>query len=228
MKTIAIIPARGGSKGVPGKNKMHLCGKPLISHTIECAIESARFLDIIVSSDDQEILDIADQYNSVSVHIRPSALAADDSDISDTIEAVTYGSQADSVMLLQPTAPLRRPSDIDNAINLLNCSPLANSLISVVRVSDTHPSRMYEIESTFLNPLFRNASVSSRRQELPSVYLRNGCIYLARLKAFLQHKSLFCYPILPYIMPEESHLNIDNTRDVLISEPLMRYWLQDH
>ncbi len=223
MKLIAIIPARGGSKGVPGKNKQLIDGKPLISYTIDAAMQSKSLNEIWVSSDDGDILDIARSYPGIKIHDRESTLASDISPVADTVKEILDQADCDAVMLLQPTAPIRTGNDIDAAINLLNASDNINSVISVVAMNDIHPARMYWKKNELLTSVLEEFE-QARRQDIPPAYYRNGSIYLVRRKAFEQHHSLMVKPTAPYIMPYEWLLNIDEPRDMIIAAALIPAW----
>lgn len=223
MKVIAIIPARGGSKGVPGKNKKLIDSKPLISYTIDAALQSQLLSQVWVSSDDRDIIEMARQYPSIQIHERDSSLATDQSLVADTIKQIIQQTACDAIMLLQPTAPIRTAENIDAAINLLSSSEKINSVISVVAMNDIHPARMYwkkEEQLTSILPEYEQ----SRRQDIPLAYYRNGSIYLVRRNAFEQQHSLMVKPTMPYIMPLDWLLNIDEPRDMIIAEALIPAW----
>jgi CMP-N,N'-diacetyllegionaminic acid synthase len=225
MKTIAIIPARGGSKGIPRKNMVKINGFPLIHYTIHLAVSSGLFEKIIVTSDDQEILDYASQFD-VLIHKRDAELASDTAPVFDTIREVMLLAQDrhcivyDAVMLLQPTSPLRIIQHLEEAINLLERNNHANSVISVAQMGDTHPARMYEVSNSFLKPL-QSEHEKSRRQDLPQVYIRNGSIYLARKEMVLRNNDIMVKPTVPLIMSNEFYLNIDEPRDLYLARYMM-------
>ncbi len=229
MKTIAIIPARKGSKGVPRKNTIPLLGKPLISYTIEAALKSQHVSGIIVSSDDEKVLDIVSQFKKVEFHLRPDSLASDTSPISDTIEDVlskfSIANEADYLMLLQPTAPLRTEKNIDDAIQLMVENPAFNSLVSVCEMQDMHPGRMYWKEDKILTPIM-NSYEHLRRQDIPVAYYRNGSIYIVKKEIFCLKKQVIVTPTGAYIMPYAWLLNIDEKRDVIIAESIMKAWFE--
>lgn len=223
MKVIAIIPARGGSKGVPGKNKKQVDGKPLVAYSIEAAQQSRLLSEIWVSSDDEEILSIASGYPGIKLHKRAGVLATDSSPVTDTVKDILNGSSADAIMLLQPTAPIRTGEDIDKAIGLLEKNTQANTIISVVAMHDIHPARMYwkkEDKLTSIFPEFEQA----RRQDIPPAYYRNGSIYLVRREAFERSHSMMVQPVVPYLMPLDWLLNIDEPRDMIVAEALIPAW----
>ena len=227
MKILGIIPARGGSKGIPGKNIKPLGGKPLIAWTIEAALESQLLHKIIVSSDNDDIFRVANKYKDQRLlfDYRPAHLATDSSQIIDTIlYLLEKHKNFDSVMLLQPTSPIRTGEDIDEAIKLLANNPSANSVISVVPMDDVHPARMYWLEDNKELKSIMPQWETSRRQEIPKAYYRNGAIYLTRTQTLLEHKSLMVDPKLPLIMDYNYLLNIDEPRDLIIGDALIKAW----
>jgi len=227
MKTIAIIPARGGSKGIPGKNILEICGKPLIDYSIESALQSVNISEIWVSSDDDKILKVARKSKEVLIHQRESKIAKDNSSIVDTIKAIlaeyTQENIPDAIILLQPTSPIRESKQIDEAISLLEVNTNMQSLISVCPMDDVHPARMYWKNGLSLEPILEKYE-QTRRQEIPLAYYRNGSMYIVRTKAFLENNSLMVKPSIGFEMPESMMLNIDTPRDVLIAEPLIKAW----
>lgn len=225
MKVIALIPARGGSKGIPKKNIYPILGKPLISYSIEAALGVDILSSVWVSSDSDEILGIAKNYN-VKIHKRNISLATDESPIIDTIKQMfELEEDADALLLLQPTSPIRTSEQIYQCIKLLMSHPKANSIISVCAMDDTHPARMYwennsELESIL--PQFETV----RRQDIPKAYYRNGSMYLVRRKAFFETGQIMVKPRIGFEMPSSQLLNIDEYRDIIIAEPLIKAWLE--
>lgn len=223
MRIGALIPARGGSKGVPGKNKKIIDGKPLISYSIEAAIESQAFQKIIVSSDEDAILDIAKQYKEVVLHKRDAGLASDTSPIIDTVIQIAELNDLDAVMLLQPTAPIRSAKNITEAITLFKNNPDAGSVVSVVEMTDIHPARMYWKREKALQPILQEFE-TTRRQDIPPAYYRNGSIYLVSTRTAIEYRTMMAKPMIPYVMPFDWLLNIDEPRDILIAEALIPAW----
>ncbi|CAN5782174.1 acylneuraminate cytidylyltransferase family protein [soil metagenome] len=223
MKVIAIIPARGGSKGVPGKNKKPVDGKPLISYTIEAALQSELLSAIWISTDDKEIIELAKEYPSVKIHEREASLATDESPVTDTVKQIVEQSDCDAIMLLQPTAPIRTGKNIDDAISLLQSASKINSVISVVAMNDIHPARMYWKKDDQLSSILPEYE-QTRRQDIPPAYYRNGSIYLVRRDAFEKEQSVMVKPTMPYIMPLNWLLNIDEPRDIIIAAALIPAW----
>jgi CMP-N,N'-diacetyllegionaminic acid synthase len=227
MKVLAIIPARAGSKGIPGKNVKKFFGKPLIEYSIESAIESKEIDEIIVSSDDERIEQICKKYSQVIFKKRKLELASDTSPITDTIIQILRDvdlKKYDTLLLLQPTSPIRDMHHIDDAIRVLEENLDANSVISVTKMDDIHPARMYlKNENNHLTSFLPQFEYY-RRQEIPPALYRNGCIYLVRISEFLKTKSFFSKPILGYEMSPDIMLNIDTYRDLLIAESIIKAW----
>lgn len=225
MKVIAVIPARGGSKGVINKNIRLIDGEPLISYAIETAKQSKLLTDFVVSSEDETILNIAKTYNA-PCHKRNEENAEDHSPIESVIEEVLQflKKEYDLIVLLQPTAPIRTGKDVDNVIKMFLEDENLENVISVIELDDIHPARMYQIDTAFnLKPLNSNQE-KKQRQSLNSVYLRNGCIYAITTKAFLEHQTLILKNKKAYIMPYSNWANIDSERDLIIAECLIKLW----
>lgn len=227
-KTIVIIPARGGSKGVPNKNILEVNHKPLIYYTIERALESELISEIIVSTDSEKIIQkIKPFHKKITVHKRSSKLATDDSPIIETIIDIieTYKNQMGlnentNVLLLQPTSPLRLKGEIDEIILLFDRS-FAKSLISVVLSEDVHPARMYQLSNEDFLEAYDYQNQHLRRQDLKELYFRDGCYYLTRVKEIEKEKSFFTSPSLAFKRDSELLLNIDSKRDFIISHVIM-------
>lgn len=223
MKILGIIPARGGSKGVPRKNIKPLAGKPLIQYTIEAALESDMLNTVVVSSDDEEILEFSKKFNGVHLHKRDTNIAQDTSLITETIDELLKIYQCDIFLILQPTSPIRVSVNINEAIQILIDREDVNSVISVVEMNDVHPARMYWKVEEELKPILPDFE-KARRQDIPLAYYRNGSIYAIRTSAYLKEKSTMIKPIMPYIMPYNWLLNIDEPRDIIIGEALIKAW----
>lgn len=225
MSNIAIIPARGGSKGVPGKNTKLIDGKPLISYSIETALKSNLIDHVIVSSDSLEILSLSASYPKVIVHKRSEDIAKDNSPVSETIFAILKEYEnlsIENIVLLQPTSPLRTASQIDEAILLFRESR-AKSLISVCEMDDVHPARMYWNKESQLEPIMPELE-QLRRQEIPKALYRNGSIYITDRGTFEKTGAIMNKPAIGYVMPYNQLLNIDEPRDILIAEALVSAW----
>lgn len=216
-KIIAIVPARGGSKSIKNKNIIKIKNKPLIHYTLEAASNS-KYLDrLIVSTDSKVIKNTCKNYDVP--FLRPKKFALDDSLTSDAIfHAIDYlfnknEFDYDYIMLLQPTSPLRKTSDIDLSIKQLINSKF-DSLISVVNVEANHPSRMYKISQKKLNPIFGEKISMMPRQKLEDIYIRNGSIYLTSVKSFKKFKSFISKKNMAFEMPLNRSVNIDTHQDL--------------
>jgi N-acylneuraminate cytidylyltransferase len=228
MKVIGIIPARGGSKGIPGKNIKHLQGKPLIAYTLESAKESNLLSKTILSTDDPEIIAVSRLLGLDVPFTRPSKLASDQSPtLPVIIHALEYlksiGEEYDAVCLLQVTNPFRRSGMIDEAITRLEESG-ADALISVLPVPhEFNPHWVFEpgIEGN-LHISTGDEKIIPRRQELPPAYFRDGAIYLTRTEIIFKEKSLYGKK-LAYIQGDhDRYVNLDSMEDWFKAEELVK------
>ncbi len=224
---LAIIPARSGSKGLKDKNIRMLNGKPMIAYTIESAIESNIFDDIVVSTDSEIYADIAIKYGADVPFLRPDYLSSDEATTNDVIEHTIrelekLGKIYDYFMILQPTSPLRTIEDIIGAVKLL-FEKNANSVVSVCETEHS-PLYMNVLDETLSMDNFLSQNVKSRRQELPKYYRLNGAIYLCKLDYFLEYKNLYKEKSYAYIMENKRSIDIDDELDFLIAETLMKLY----
>lgn len=222
-KILAIIPARGGSKGLPRKNIRQLNGKPLICYAIDEAMKSKFIGRIIVTTDDSEIAEISKKAGA-EVIIRPPALAQDESLVIDAIFHVLdtiNGEKPDFIVLLQPTSPLREARDIDRAIQLF-LGGLCDSLMSVCPAEHS-PYWYFNIKNGLLAPLFDKRFMETRRQELPPAYRPNGAIYIITPEILKKYKSFYCNKTLAFVMTVRSSIDIDEEIDFQIAEQLMKH-----
>lgn len=219
---LAIIPARGGSKGVLRKNIRKVAGKPLIAWTIFEAKQS-RYLDrCILSSEDEEIIKVAQQLECDSPFRRPFELALDDTpSMQLVLHALTQLPIYDYVVLLQPTSPLRTSIDIDACIE--KCfRQNSNTCVSVTESSQS-PYWMYTIGNTGeMRSLFPSSQEMHQRQELPKVYVLNGAVYVAKCDWLLQNQSFITPETLAYVMPSERSLDIDTEIDLAVVEIMLK------
>jgi CMP-N,N'-diacetyllegionaminic acid synthase len=222
LKVLGVIPARGGSKGIPSKNIKDLAGKPLISYTIEAALKSD-LQEVVLSTDSEIIADVARKYGAKVPFLRPVDLASDTaSSMPVAIHALNEMEKInhckyDAVMLLQPTTPFRTTEDINQAIETLLLKK-SDSVISVVDVGGTHPARMKFLkEGMLIDPPFCEAKENQNRQELEPMYIRNGAIYLTKRDILLKgtYKGNTCAAL---IMPMNRSVNIDNLFDFEYAE----------
>ena len=219
---IALIPARGGSKGIPRKNLTILSGKPLIAHTIFAAQNATLVDEIWFSSDDNEILNVSKSLG-VQTLSRPSELANDHSSASGVVHhfilSLPEGVQKqDSVILyLQPTSPLRNEEHIDNALEALDMAR-ANGIMSVVE-AEKPPQKSFCLDQNGrLISLFDERQSNARRQDLPLCYYPNGAIYAFRISEFLARNGFPSNGSIPFMMSYADSIDIDNTTDLIRAE----------
>lgn len=218
MKTLGIIPARAGSKGIPKKNIKLLNGKPLIAYTLEAALSST--IDrVVVSTDCQEIAQVAKQFG-VEIIIRPSELAKDTTPMLPVLQHIVnnINETFDAVVTLQPTSPLRVAKHINEAIELFKNDNMADSLVSVIEVPHNYmPEKLMDIKGKYLV----GNSEAKRRQEIDKAYSRNGAaIYIT--KAIRLDDYIFGGNILPYFMEKINSVDIDHIEDWEIVECLLK------
>ena len=218
MNILGVIPARGGSKGIPNKNIKYLNGKPLIAYTIEAALASQ--LDrVIISTDCHVIAEVAKKYGA-EVSMRPAELALDDTPTLPVLQSLIneLDEAYDAIMTLQPTSPLRKFRHINEAIALFQKNTKADSLVSVVDVPHNYsPEKLMFLKEGYLH----GSSVVKRRQEVEVSYARNGAaIYITRTNRLREY--IFGGNILPYFMSKIDSFDIDDTVDWQIVEKLIR------
>jgi N-acylneuraminate cytidylyltransferase/CMP-N,N'-diacetyllegionaminic acid synthase len=230
---LAIITARGGSKGVPKKNIRLLAGKPLIVYTIEAAQKSKFLNRIIVSTDDQEIAKIAKKYKVEVPFIRPKNLARDTTPMLSVLRhAVKHLEdkeeyEADIIVRLQPTSPLRTAYDIDRAIDKLLKTNA--SIVETVCKVNHHPFWMVKLKNDKLYPFIKTKKPCFYRQELPELYMLNGAVYVIKKQTLMKKKKIFSENTRAIIMEPERSIDIDNLFNFKIAEFLIketRRWIK--
>ena len=223
LRVDAVIPARSGSKGVPGKNLRPLGGIPLLAHSIGAARGAECVSRVLVSTDTPAIAEVAGQYGAESPFLRPAALSGDTSPVADAVRHLveTISQRPDYLLLLQPTSPFRTSEDIDEAFRLLLRSG-AEAVVSVCEAA-SHPYLCRTVgEGGVLAPFIESPLNTARRQDLPPVYVLNGAVYLIRTDRFLETNS-FCPPgAVAYVMPTERSVDIDTEADFQQAEFLMK------
>lgn len=227
-RVLGIIPARGGSKGVPRKNVRPVCGKPLIAYSIEAALAARDVLDrLIVSTDDEEIAAVAARYGAEVPFRRPAELAGDRVAMAPVLQhAVRFAEEQEGaryawVCLLQPTEPFRTAADIRAALALGRAGG-CDSVISVVQVFAVHPMLMKRIDNGQLLPYCVAEPEGTRRQDYsPPAYMRNGAIYLTRRDVLIERGSIWGDVIRPFVMPPERSVGVDSELDMRMVELLM-------
>jgi N-acylneuraminate cytidylyltransferase len=227
MRVLGVVPARGGSKGVPRKNIRPLAGKPLIAWTLGAAAASERLTRTVISTDDLEIAAVAKRFGGEVPFIRPAELGTDSAKSLDVlfhalsvVEKQEGGEPYNAILLLQPTTPFRTAADIDGCIVLLEQSG-ADSVISVVEVGAFHPARMKYLEGDrLIDPPFCEEEENMPRQKLRPMYLRAGSVYLMR-RATLLSGSLKGKDCRAWVVPSSRAVNIDSEQDFLYAEWLV-------
>lgn len=215
---LAIIPARGGSKGLPGKNVKHLDGIPLICHTIQAAKSAKTITRVVVSTDDDEIASVAKDCGAEVPYIRPANLAKDDSMVMDAyfdmIDKLTKTSNVpiSAFVALLPTVPLRIAADIDEAVKIFN-EKNADSVISVTK--SPVPIQWYRRinDDGILCDYLAEFNAVKNRQELEQTYVPNGAIYIFRTEILRKTRQYYTDKTYPYIMPRERSADIDDRLD---------------
>jgi len=226
-KYLALIPARGGSKGIPKKNTRPLMGKPLITHTIEAALQSRHRLRVVVSTDDEETAKIAQAAGAEIPFLRPAELAQDDTPAFPVVlHALQWlkqheGYQPEVVVLLQPTSPLRRAEHIDEGIKLL-LETNADSLVSVCEVEHSPYWMRVLDDDGRVKPFVESTREFSRRQDLPPVYRLNGALYVTKRRVIMEEERLLGDDVRALIMSPEDSIDIDDKVDFLLAELLLK------
>jgi CMP-N,N'-diacetyllegionaminic acid synthase len=220
---LTLIPARGGSKGLPGKNTRPFLGKPLIAHTIDAARDSGVAGRIVVSTDDAEIARVSAESGAEVPFLRPAEIAGDAAPVlAAALHALDWfenhdGWKPEWLLLLQPTSPLRTADDIRRAFEIAQ----SENTDAVVAVSDTksHPFWVKTLDSSgHLLPFIPDQKAPARRQELPAAYALNGLLYLVRVST-LKNENAFCpAKTRPLLIPSIRAFDIDTEEDFLIAE----------
>jgi CMP-N,N'-diacetyllegionaminic acid synthase len=223
----AIIPARGGSKGIPGKNIRPVAGKPLIAWAIETALSATSLDRVIVSTDSPEIAEVARRHGAETPFMRPAYLAQDDTPgVAPVLHAMRWlmdneGYQPDMVMLLQPTSPLRISEDIDKAIELAQ-EKNADAVVSVVLV-EAHPYWMKRRDAEGrIADFMKLDNPIVRRQDLPELYVVNGAVYVASYEVLMEQKTFDTPNTFCLVMPAERSLDIDAPWDLYLADLILK------
>lgn len=229
-QVLALIPARGGSKGIPRKNLVPLAGLPLIAHTIRAALGAPEISRVIVSTEDQEIADISRSYGAEVPFLRPAALARDDTPSYEVVKhalgwlAQNQNYRPTELVLLQPTSPLRQACHIQAALEIFRAGN-HDSVVSVTLV-DQHPFWMFSLnDERTLEPFIKEHPSVLRRQDLPPLYRLNGAVYVTSPHIIFTTDGLVGRKIGAYVMPEELSLDIDQPKDLIEAEASME-WLK--
>ena len=232
MNIITFIPARGGSKGIPKKNIIDVAGKPLISWTIDAAVKSSYLEHIYVSTDSQDIADVAKKCGAEVPFLRPDELSTD---TSTTLDAALHlinwykhniGIKPDYILTLQPTSPLRTTYDIDTAIEIA-INNNASAVVSVCEAKDHPYLTMRFTENGEITSFINTDKNFIRRQEMPPAYFINGAIYINKIEDLIKEKTMFPQKTLGYIMPNERSIDIDDYWDLKMANHFLNNIGQD-
>jgi CMP-N,N'-diacetyllegionaminic acid synthase len=224
MSIVAVIPARGGSKGIPRKNLVQIAGRPLIAYAIEAARNAASVDRVLISTDDSEIADVARQLGAEVPFLRPPELADDTAPMLGVLRHAlawleSQGVAVEALVLLQPTSPLRTGRHVEEAIALFRTAP-ASSVVSVVEVPHQfNPVSVMKLsDQGTLAPFLGERVVVTRRQDKRKAYARNGPAVLVCHPDTLRAGELYGDRCLPYVMSDEDSLDIDAPRDLILAE----------
>ncbi len=224
---LALIPARGGSKGLPGKNLMALAGQSLVARAARVARESGVVDRVIVSTDSPEIAEEGRRAGIEVPFVRPPALAADDTPMLPVVQHAITALEAEGwvpgiIVLLQPTSPLRRPAQVRDAVALLR-DTRADSVVSVVELPrHMSPDYVMRIADGELRPFLPEGERVTRRQDARAAYVRDGTVYAFWLTTLVRHGSIYGSRCLPLIVPADESITIDTPGDWAAAERLLQ------
>jgi len=231
-RVLGVIPARGGSKGLPRKNLRPLLDKPLVAWTIEHALQSRSLSRVVVSTDDPEIAAEARARGAPPPFIRPGELAEDETPMIDVLlHALDWfearGETFDVLALMEPTSPLRKAGDVDAAIEVLSReSATADSLVSVGEIHLENPHLAKRIEGGFVRPyVTEHAATFTRRQELPTAFFPYGVVYLSKVASLRERKTFYHDRTVPYLLERWQNYEVDDLLDLHVVETILRHRL---
>lgn len=222
-KVVAIIPARGGSKGIPGKNLYKVHGKSLVELAVELAKSHHEIDEVYVSTDCEDIYSLSRKLGVSTPTLRPKHLATDESKTSDVIRNLVETGilkKEDILLLLQPTSPLRSRENLFDVVEAFS-KEKPSAVVSVCEVSEPHPYKVQTIENGFLSS-FMGSNSSVPRQSLPSVYRLNGAFYLINVSSVLEEDTFVPKRSLPYLMEEINSINLDSKMDLLLLDTIIK------
>lgn len=231
-KILGLIPARGGSKRLPGKNIKMLLGKPLISWTIEQAIASLYLDKVIVSTEDKRIADIARQSGADVPFLRPMEYATDTASSTEVIlHALDFmcekGEIYDYIALLEPTSPLRRKKDIDKGIEKLIKTSDSDSLVSVGKIHLEHPMITKKVQNGSVIPYMADLPVIYQSQQADKAYFPYGVLYLSKVEAFRKSGTFYADNVTPLFIERWQNYEIDDSVDFMIVEKIMNKYFDE-
>jgi len=227
-RVLGLVTARGGSKGLPGKNIRPLCGKALIGWTIDTAFEANVLDAVVVSTDDPQIASVAKQFRAEVPFLRPPELASDTASSIDVVLHAIHmveksGRVFDIVVLLEPTSPLREPQDIHGALEKMLAAD-AGAVVSVCRAESTHPAFMFRQGEDFrLSPFLERSPTGLRRQEIEPLFFLDGTVYASRIDVLRTKRSFYHSDTVAYEVPKWKSLEIDDLDDFQMVEALAKH-----
>lgn len=228
---LALVPARGGSKGLPGKNLRPLLGKPLIGWSVDQG-RASQYLDaVVVSTDDDVIAAVAREHGAEVPFMRPPELGTDTASSIDVIlHALDTLEQNDRrydlVVLLEPTSPLRETADIDIALEALLAHPEAQSIVGVTKVESGHPSFLLRREGALLAPYAPQEFGAKRRQDLDELFFLEGTVYITWTDALRERRGFYHERTMPHIVPKYKSFEVDDLTDFIVIEALMAAYIK--
>ncbi len=227
---IAIIPARGGSKGLSNKNIKELCGKPLIAWSIQAGLECEYVDEVMVTTDSPEIADVATKYGAIVPFLRPAELATDTSTSIDVIQHVIdfykieLKKEFDYIVLLEPTSPLRDHTDIIKSLLILLGNKQASAIVGICKTESQNPAFLVKKNREGFLVGYENSDMRIlRRQDINAIYFFEGSIYLSEVDALLNKKTFYHENTIGYEVPKWKSLEIDDLYDFIMVEALMKY-----
>ena len=227
-RVVAIVPARAGSKGLPGKNLRELCGKPLIAWSITQGLACSYVDSVLVSTDSEEIAAVAAAHGARIPFLRPAELAGDGaSSIDVLLHAIDYlvgvGETYDYLLLLEPTSPLRDIEDLTGALELLDRSSACESVVGVAKVEAAHPAFLFTLQDGLLKPMSGAQPTGLRRQDLKvDYYYLEGSIYASSVAALSTTRSFYHSATSPWIVDRFKAIEIDELGDFIMAQALLQ------
>ena len=228
---LAVVPARSGSKGLPGKNTKNLCGKPLIAWTIEKALKSSYIDKVVVSTDSQEIADIAVRFGADVPFLRPKEFATDEATSFSVIKhclgffEIKNHLKFDYTLLLEPTSPLREDSDIDRAINVLDSQSDDFDAVVSLGMIGVHPWLAKKLMSGTVTPYINETHGATRRQDMDAAFFPYGVVYVSKTKSILESRSFYPIKCGAIVIEPYQCIEIDSEIDFVCVEAIMRkFW----
>lgn len=227
LRTLGLVPARGGSKGIPRKNVRPLRGRPLLEYTASAALASRALARVVLSTDDAEIAEIARRCGLEVPFIRPAHLAQDDTPSLEVVRhAVDWleanGEHIDAVCLLQPTHPFRRVRDIDDCVSLLESAD-ADSVVTIVAVPPEYNPHWVFLQAAdgTLHVSTGDAEPITRRQDLPPAFRREGSVYVTRRDVLMERRSMYGARMVGHLVPTDGRVDLDTLEDWARAEELL-------